>query len=369
MDHQAAVPDRRFQSNLFAALNKWTAAHRHDEDKSVAAKKQDENYVTEAFVYVLRYLLCEPSWQAAAASVLNLLMRPKTLFTAETVRKVVVIPHPKTASHDSAAGFIFPDVELRDGRRHLTFVEVKVESPSPTPQYAKYLGALQVRRHQYEYETVSLVYVTRTGQLPDGADKPENVDVYPLKWQEIWEALGQAEVSQNFLLSQFRDYLKGKGATFKNLEEAWQEQGIEFTSVEKWLKGAFEPNGLHTRKKRNDSSHKNDHKKYTWHGYYVSLARQSERQVTLGFDFARPTELIFTTLNLWIDTNKDLGDGETFMWYGKFYPTNESIRWRRRLDLAPEFRKATDENARRDIITDFIGTCLKQVETFSCTTR
>jgi hypothetical protein len=358
MGHQASATDSRFQSNLFATLNKWTAVHRHDEERSKAAQRQDENFVTEAFVYVLRYLLWEPSRRATAAAVLNLLMKPKT-FTSETCGKVVVIPHPKTDIEPGAAGIIFPDVELRDGKRHLTFVEVKVESPSPQSQYEKYKNALQVRRRQYE--TVSLVYVTREGKLPEGAVRPAEFEVHPVKWQEVWQALGQTEAAQDFLLSQFRDYLKGKGATFKNLKEAWQEEiGIEFTAVEKWLTAAFESNSLRKSKRAGDG----DHRRFTWHGYYVSLVGEDKRQFSVGFDFARPTELIFTTLNLRIDTDKDLGDGEVFMWYGKFFKINEGIRWRRRVDLGPKFRMATDENARREVVNDFISTSLEQVRKF-----
>jgi hypothetical protein len=244
----------------------------------------------------------------------------------------------------------------------LAFVEIKVESPSPRSQYNKYIEALDIRRK--DYQAVTLAYLTREGKLPDGLPIDQVPSfVFPVRWQQIWKELGSTELSTDFLVRQFCEFLKGKGATLDDFEAGLKnEVGIELARIESWLKEAFNQNRLRLDKRAG----RVDHKRYTWHGYYLSLDADGERQFSVGFDFARPDELVFTTLNLRIDTDQDLDEGEMFMWLGKWYRTNEGVRWRHRLPLGPgsEFQKLSKDGQGKEIINGFIKRCLEQVDHF-----
>jgi hypothetical protein len=328
------------QRNLFAALNNWAARNR-----------QDENFVTEAFAYVLKHLIREEC--TIAAALLNLVMHTDPPLAISDLNGIVVIPHPRT---DCGCDIIYPDIELRYRDVHLTFLEAKVGSRSPKSQFNKYIAALKARSNKYR--NVNLVYATRD---PVPFKAKDGLPVWNVRWREIWELLERklelAQDSNTFLLKEFCSYLRGKGATIKDFEKEWREKNVERGSLGMWLEKAAKMNGLDPTAAKAGS-----HKKHAWDGYYLRFSDSAdEKQFSFGFHFGRPFELIFTTLNFAIDTDLiPVNSGEVVMWP---YRNNRGFRWLRTTSLGPEFFELTD-NEKWKTFSSFLAECVGQAKLF-----
>jgi hypothetical protein len=189
----------RVTANLFDALNNWATA-------------QDENFVTETFAYALRFL-CR-SDRTAALAVLTLLMPKDPPLTQNDVPGIVLIPRPHTTT---AEGLGYPDIQLRLDHAHLTYLEAKVKEECREPQFKTYIQALVERTAMYG--GVNLVYVTRH-RADDYIRDRNGIRVHNVLWRELCEVLDKqyAKRDRPFLVEQFCEYLRGKGATLKDLE-------------------------------------------------------------------------------------------------------------------------------------------------------
>ena len=123
---QSSKPDG--SSNLLCDLNKW-------------AKQQDENFVTDAFVHLLRYLLSRQS--PLAQELLLLLTKNEMAIPPCRLREVSVKTQVSTAGGRLDIEIATPDV--------LLYVEVKVDwkidADGLSKQLTKYRRVLDSRGH------------------------------------------------------------------------------------------------------------------------------------------------------------------------------------------------------------------------------
>src|SRR5947209_10065165 len=156
------------QSNLLVRLHKW--AHR-----------QDENFLTESFAYVLQYLI-EEEPQAASGLFRSLTDGFLNLQPVE-VRAVTVRTQIVTGEGT-------PDLALRSADR-LAFIEVKSESAASSAQLEKYRKLLD------ESGVLHTRLVLLTRHLVD-LDPANLVGVHCVRWYQVADWLEAERVQYTF---------------------------------------------------------------------------------------------------------------------------------------------------------------------------
>jgi hypothetical protein len=283
-------------------------------------------------------------------------MGKEPAWTNDELRQVVIIPHPRTPF---AGSNIFPDIEFRCANIHLTYLEAKVAAPSRRDQFDNYIEALKGKRNS-PYSNVSLVYATRFN-APAYVAPRDDIHVLRIKWRTLWEELENhledVSVGNRFLVKEFCDYLRWKGAEITDLEEGFREKGTELEAMRRLLDVAANRTGFNSKK-----ANHHDHDDYSWDGLYLE-----DSQFTLGFRFGKPSELVFTTLNFRINTEHvPANDGEMIMWHSDkedFNRKNLGIRWRKTLALDPGFFTASD-NDKVNTLNRFLVECTEKARDF-----
>jgi hypothetical protein len=179
------------ENNLFLCLHKW-------------ASRQDENFLTEVFAYLLGYLIDnEPT---AAVGLLDLLtkgffkLRPEEVRTVE-VRTQVVYAEGR------------PDLMIRTARQ-FAYVEVKSESEATSGQIRLYRQLLC----DSGVADTRLVLLTRYPVLLE-ADCPDVfVRWYQVAgWIESLSSRNKFKAVSEFLVQQFLDFLRGRNMAIEHV--------------------------------------------------------------------------------------------------------------------------------------------------------
>ena len=339
--------------NLFYALNNWATQ-----------QYQDENFVTEAFVYILRELA--QSNQTVAREVLKALTAGMLDIPESDLSKVRIQTHFKTEDLGGAS-YRFPDIELKYPREILVYIEVKVNSPLDPDQLRRYRLILETKRKADsdtaeesigKYASVGLVGLA----THDEWQKHGSLEgVSSLTWDAVRTLFLDCRPSApelRFLLKQFAELLECKRLI--EIPTSHKEAIETLASVAK--KEGFRP--VDERCRAN------------WYGVYLSTGAKKGRkgqQFTLGKRTDNPRTLRFTTLNYKIDTDKtdtlvqsnQPSDGsqgsrtiEVFPAYGKtYYATNEGNRL-----LITQTYATEEETRQRDVIGKFLRECLRDAE-------
>ncbi len=181
-------------NNLLVRLRRWV--HR-----------QDENFTTEAFVHVLQRLLDnEPE---AAARFLNRITSGAANLRLEEMPDVRLRTQVTTTLGR-------PDVEIRT-KRHLIFLEAKVESDLGQRQLERYRSDLK----ESGFPATFLILLTRYPvALEDLTERPDN----SVRWHELADWLA-AELKDDLLrdavsrhvVEQFIGYLSARGMTMEQV--------------------------------------------------------------------------------------------------------------------------------------------------------
>ena len=173
--------------NLFLRLHKW-------------AWRQDENFLTEAFAFVLRYLL-EHETDAAIGLLANI---TKGFFRLR--REEAILLEVRTQ-----ASYVIgkPDLELRTARQ-LVFVEVKSESPVDQAELDNYRRILD----QSGFSQVALILLTR---YPANVTFERGTPDVSVRWYQIAEWMEEErsrytfKAVSDFLVKQFLGFLTERG--------------------------------------------------------------------------------------------------------------------------------------------------------------
>lgn len=245
-------------TNLLSRLNHW--AHR-----------QDENFLTEAFVHLLDFLLEHE--QAAAAKLLKQLTAGFIKVSAKGCSSITISTQVST---DEGR----PDIEIRTPTA-LVYIEVKAESGLGVQQIKRYRSALD----KSGYENTFLCLLTRYSITHEKDD--DQPDLH-LRWLQIYEFLDKINVEgdvSKYILEQFMGFLEEKGIVMDHV--SWQLiEGVKsLQNLLNMLGKAIENNGI-------DSKPLSGGKEYI--GYYTD-----EKKNWIGIVYEEPASLEFV-----MNTNK-----------------------------------------------------------------
>ena len=258
---------------------------------------QDEDFVTESFVHLLRNLLT--SQKAAFLEILNKITKGLNL-SIEDLDDLSISSQVLTDEG-------IPDIEL-SSNKHRIFIEVKVESGFGKGQLARYKSIL---KEDYRYPNTCLTVLTK---YPVSASQASEVCDIDVRWVQIadWlEGLVLQDRITSFLLDQFIEFLKARGMGMEAI--SWELiNGLNsFRSLMVMLGEVLAANNL-------------DHAKsvgYDFYGYYLN-----SRNFWIGLYYETPHLLTFETAGSFtLKKTEDIQIGKIV-----------SNRWRSDLDLQSE---------------------------------
>lgn len=179
------------------------------------SRRAEENYLTEAFAFVLRLLLeREPGLGLALLGRLSGLpegARPHDPRAVEVSTQVT----------DEAGR---PDLVVRDGRRSLVYVEVKHDAPLGAGQLEYYLERLQASR----YPHTRLVLLTRSRASARETTLARD-EYHHVRWHEVhaWLAEGvPADEVCRYFAGDFVAFLKEKNMSMERVPKEYV-RGVE----------------------------------------------------------------------------------------------------------------------------------------------
>lgn len=313
-------------NNLLAALAQW-------------ATRQDENFLTEAFVHLLRHVLAEEP--ECALQLIGLVTGMRLGVAAEDVASIEVCMQ-------TVLELGRPDVEIRFPGRHLVYLEAKVESGLGFEQLKRYRQAL----NESGQPATTLVLLSRYSVSE--AEVSAVPDVW-LRWFQIGDLLAEmlardalSQPESRYIARQFVGFLRSKGMLMDRV--SWEmTAGVRaLTALLKLLLEAVKEVGM--------SSKRSAGAFYT--GYYLN---PPAKDFWVGVYYDSPNLLWFQTDQLTIDPAiwSNLGVGEV----KKTSLVPCGYYWRRSLDLEAESVHffARTRGSQQNVIESFLRECIKTV--------
>ncbi len=179
--------------DLLSRLNRW-------------AYRQDENFMTEAFVYLLQFL--QEHEQVAAVQLFKKISNGHIDVTAADCNEVTIIT--QVATSDGR-----PDIQIKS-TISLGYIEVKSESGLGLDQIKRYRSALS----KSGYADTFLVLLTK---YPLGNGLNHHKPDLCLRWSDIYEYLTQLIITKDlsrYVVDQFKQFLESKGIVMDHV--SWQ---------------------------------------------------------------------------------------------------------------------------------------------------
>jgi len=192
--------------NLFIRLHHW-------------ASRQDENFTTEAFVYLLKHLQ-----SSEESSFVNIISNLSGNLISPSTDKAQEI---KISSQKHIENTI-QDIQVQTPNK-LIFIEIKLGSPIERKQVSTYLDLL--KNSQYQTENTRLVCLTRS---PISSDITEGA--LPIRWHQVAKWLEQELTSiinenSRFLLSSFIEFLTSRKATLTKVSSPISKRLSEYRNA------------------------------------------------------------------------------------------------------------------------------------------
>ena len=263
---------------------------------SIFSSHQEENYLTESFVYLLNFIL-EYS-PKSAHDIINKLCGRDGWFTS---KENILI----STQADTEEGR--PDIEIKVESRKLAYVEVKHDAPLGHKQLERYLANLK----RSEMPETQLILLSRskyamhqTSLTPD--------KFHHVSWFLVAEWLKQHNDPDpviTFLVEDFIMFLKEKNMSLEKVSKALPEGMLALDSMTKMLRMAI-AEVLPDYKSVNNAGH-------WWVGSNVHIG---DENVWIGMRFPEPNLLVIENNggNSPISFKRDLGLKEV-----EFYGKNE----------------------------------------------
>lgn len=180
-------------ANVFSAL-------------SMYGSSQEENYLTESFVFLINLLI--ERMPNEGLRFLNRLTGPLPFHSITQPRLIVI--RTQAACEQGR-----PDIEIREAEDTLVYVEIKHDSPIGYGQLEYYLKQL----HQSGYTNVRLVLLTRSRASANETTLVP-ADYHHVCWYEVYNWLADMsncdEVSQYFV-NAFMNFLEEKNMNLKKV--------------------------------------------------------------------------------------------------------------------------------------------------------
>lgn len=282
------------RGNLLVRLHKW-------------ANRQDENFVSETFAFLMQFLIDEEPGAAA-----NLLRRlTDNFFDLQTAEARSV-----TVRTQIMTGGGTPDLAFRTQDR-LAYVEVKVESPAAAGQLSKYQQLLV----QSGVADTRLILLTR-----HVIDLPPDVlaAIRHVRWFQVADWLEEEhrrytfKAVSSFLVQQFLELLGAKGMTMGQVSFELAGGVRALRNFMNMLEESAHVAGVKVQAKAYPSES----------GLFLD-----GKNYWLGINYDYPDLLTFQTWNRPVDPDKAaaLGVGEVHEWNNK-----KGHGWGRDLDLTAD---------------------------------
>jgi hypothetical protein len=192
--------------NLFISLHHWVS-------------RQDENFTTDAFVYLLKYLQIseEPIFLKLVSSLSDGLIDTN-----------IDKSHQIKISTQYRSENTIQDIEIETTNK-LIFVEVKLGSGLDRKQVSTYLDLL--RKSQYKPENTKLVCLTRSPISSDITD-----GTFPLRWYQVAEWFEQElnstnRETSNFLIASFLEFLAFQNATLTKVSSTISQGLVNYQNI------------------------------------------------------------------------------------------------------------------------------------------
>ena len=319
----------RANDNLLSTLHKW-------------ASRQDENFVTDAFAYLLRHLLSHDP--QCGTVVLRVLTDGVFDIGADDARKVVVTTQV-TTDHGR------PDMKI-EFPGHLAFVEVKVESRQGDRQLSRYSEALSV--YARKGLATQLVYLTRYPEAVVAASGPS---FHAVRWFQIANCL-QHQLRTNsahgsishFLIEQFVGFLLERGMAMQKIQP-------DLSGGVRSLRNLLMMLGEVIAGRKLSCKRSSD---FDFIGFDFDAG-----QFWIGVDLESPSSLVFETSEMNIDIEKAAGSGVGGVvmdhWTGK------KKKWVNKFNVSSDNAEffALSQSEQMNRIESFFNDCLekaKQIE-------
>ena len=196
LDVAASMP--LMDNNVFSTLHR--------------ARLGAEDYLTEAFVFLLKLLLeREPERGIAIINRLSGLPRDAHFEHPESVAlsTQIIVDEGR------------PDIEIRDGQERLVYVEVKHDSPLGVRQLERYLSELQVS----PFPTTRLVLLTRS-RVSAQETTLAPCEYHHVCWYEIYNWLAEMEVRDEvcqYFIPGFMRFLEEKKMSMEKVPQEYVE--------------------------------------------------------------------------------------------------------------------------------------------------
>lgn len=231
------------------------------------ATGQDENFVTESFVHLLRYLSINE--KEAFLEVINRITEGMLRFSFEDLQDLQITSQVATDEG-------IPDIEICSDKYRI-FIEVKVESgfgPGQLEGYKKILDG------DYRYPNSCLTVLTK---YPVVVSKDSKVYDTDIRWLQMGEWMEQFNLKNSvaaFQLDQFITFLKGRGLAMETI--SWElVNGLKsFRNLIAMLGEVLAANRIEHAKSVG----------YEYHGYHLDNAA-----FFIGLLYETPHLLLFQT--------------------------------------------------------------------------
>ncbi|SFI05228.1 PD-(D/E)XK nuclease family protein [Planctomicrobium piriforme] len=271
----------RSDDNLLSVLHGW-------------ATRQDENFTTDAFAYLLRKLLLrEP---AIGIELVNWLTGDRLGLYPQDASGVSIRTQISTELGR-------PDLEIRTADA-LAYVEAKVESGLGDRQLHRYLEEL----NRDSAVTKVLVLLTR---YPEEIANEIRDQVVCRRWHQVAQALEQIALPRivdsvgAYLVEQYVEFLKERGMSIDQVTWEMTEGIRAFRNLIEMMREAVSAAGWKPVSTQG----------WDWIGYYINPANSSsnkEKLYYIGCNYKEPTKITFQTYQLDIvaEAAEILGRGE-----------------------------------------------------------
>ncbi len=217
------------KNNLLIALHKWCG-------------RQDENFFTDAFAFLLRHLCAESP--EVAVRVLSHLTNGCLQVAADNV-KTVEISTQETTEHDGKR----PDMKIRASDQ-LVYVEVKIGSQPEREQLENYRAGLDREQKKDGLSQCLLVLLTKE-RVDLSSDEGKSVNYKcclqdVTKWlsDEVKSRGGNLPEVSGFLLEQFIGFLKAMGCAMERVTSALVPGVKSFLNLVKMIEEAISARGI-----------------------------------------------------------------------------------------------------------------------------
>jgi hypothetical protein len=307
-------------SNLLTSLHRW-------------AWRQDENFITDAFAFLLRRLLTddEPVGIGLVRYITGDRFPDASDATTIRVRTQVTVAQGR------------PDIEISSSN-HLVYIEAKVESGFGELQLERYLAALDARMPP---QSTTLVVLSRyPAEIPSTTcDR-----VIARRWHQVAHRLVEIRDRKlikgdvnNFLVDQLIGFFVARNITMERVGPELVSGVRAFRSLIAMVSEALSARHLTTA----------DTFGRKWAGYYFD---QKKQEFFLGAYYDRPHVLVFETYKFPV-----IPDAAEKLGFGKMGPG----RWENELDLNSEEVGFFDSNQQHQfqMVEQFLADSIEATRT------